>query len=697
MEYVSNYDYEKTHLEKTKDILHANIEVLEATAADALVVLEEMSRLYAEGDAGFYMEIPAAQDRYNLAKKDVDDNLKAIQVPYFGKVIFEYDDVVNGSGDFIFYFGKNGMKDLNSQTDEFTITDWRAPVAEIYYTSKLGSSSYFAPKGQIDVDLKLKTTIKIKDGELISLYDAEVVTNDELLSEYLSQNKDVVLNEIIATIQEDQNIIIRRPLGKNLIVQGVAGSGKTTVALHRVAYLLYNFKEKLSYNNICLIASNKLFLSYVTGMLPDLDVPDIRQFTITELLVTSIKAYQKKFSCKLKDVDIDINPIYANNTYVSSFREFTNTKMLEIFNVYDVSLFGITFLDSSEIQRVAGATNANWLQKAKILDERIKERMLLKKLEILTYCSNNVNDSEVANQIDELFSLKGKLPLQDVLDNKFLSFCNKFKSVFTKLVKANTPKKLFIEFSSSNYKKLDNNDLACMLEIFTIIHGVEYLPDIRHIVIDEAQDFSIAIYSSLRACYPHATFTLVGDIMQNIKTTGLESWDILRNEVLGDNTEYSSLVKSYRNTIEISDFARNSVKELSGIDIEIEPIIRHGEQVVVKPFVTPPEKLEDLVKIIHSFNEKKFHLNAIICRDQSEADKLFSSLSKHIEVNILDTETDKLQTGTYVLSVVNSKGLEFDTVCVWDYDLYEKSDVNKLYVALTRALHELYVFSNKYS
>lgn len=695
MEYISNFKDEENHLIKTKEILTDNIAVLVEDAKKALEVLEDMSRLYAEGDAGFYMEIPAAQDRYNLARKDVEDNEKAISTPYFGKVIFEYDDIIDGSGDFTFYFGKKGMRDLSDKDSKYTITDWRAPVAETYYTSKLGSSCYFAPKGQIDVELKLKTTIKIKDGELISLYDAEVVTNDDLLSEYLSQNKDVVLNEIIATIQEDQNQIIRRPLGKNLIVQGVAGSGKTTVALHRVAYLLYNFKEKISYNNICLIASNKLFLSYVTGMLPDLDVPDIKQYTIIDLLITSIKAYQPKFSCKLKDVDIDINPIYSNTTYVNDFREFCNTKMLEIFNVNTVSIFGMTFLDRDEVERIANATNANWLQKAKILDDRIKERLLLKKLDILTYCGQNKFDPEISLEIDHWFSLKGKAPLNDVLDSKFLSFCNKFKSIFTKLVKLNTPKKLFIEFTNSDYKKLDNNDLACILELNTIINGVLCLPDIRHVVIDEAQDFSIPIYSTLRACYPFATFTLVGDIMQNIKTTGLESWDILKDEVLGENTEYSSLVKSYRNTIEISSFAQKAVKDLAGLDIEIEPIIRHSEQVVVKPFVTPPEKLDDMVGIIHSFKEKNYQLNAIICREQAEADKLYTSLSKHIDVNILDTENDKLQTGTYVLSVANAKGLEFDTVCVWDYDLYEKSDVNKLYVALTRALHELYVFSNK--
>ncbi len=695
MEYISDYSQEKNRLEQMEEILNANIEILQSRAVKAMEVLEEVSRLYAEGEAEFYMEIPAAQERYNLAKKDVDDNQKAMLTPYFGKTTFEYIDDENGVGDFTFYFGKKGMKDLKSDDTNFTITDWRAPVAEIYYTSKLGTTCYQAPKGQIDVDLKLKTTIKIKNGELISLYDAEVVTNDELLSEYLSQNKDVVLNEIIATIQEDQNIIIRRPLSKNLIVQGVAGSGKTTVALHRVAYLLYNYKDKISYNDICLVASNKLFLSYVTGMLPDLDVPDIKQYTISELLLSSIKAYQPKFTCKLKDVDIDINPIYNNSTYVKDFREYIDSKMRDIFSVDNVSIFDITFLNSDEINRVVNIQNANWLQKANILDSRIKERLLLKKLDILTYCMQNAHNSEKSLEIDMLFGLKGKAILEDTLNSKFLSFCNKFKSVFTKLVKFNTPKKLFTEFTNNNSKLLDNNDLSCMLEIFTIIHGEEYLPDIRHIVIDEAQDFSIAIYSALKSCYPKATFTLVGDIMQNIKTTGLESWEILKYEILGENTEYSSLVKSYRNTIEISDFARKSVKNLTGFDIEIEPIIRHGEQVIVKPFVTPPEKLDDMLSIINNLKDKNFNLNAIICREEQEVEKLYKNLSKYIDVNMLDTDNDKLQTGTYVLSVANSKGLEFDTVCMWDYDLYEKKDVNKLYVGLTRALHELYVFSNQ--
>lgn len=695
MKYVSNTEEESVHLEKTVEVLRENIVMLRSKADRALEVLEDTSALYAEGDAGFYMEIPAAQARYMDAIKDVEDTEKAILVPYFGKVIFEYDDVVNGSGDNIFYFGKKGLHDLINDNGEYTITDWRAPVAEIYYTSKLGSTYYQAPKGQIDVDLKLKTTIKIKNSELISLYDAEVVTNDELLSEYLSQNKDVVLNEIVATIQEDQNLIIRRPLSRNLIVQGVAGSGKTTVALHRIAYLLYNFKDYLKYDSVCLIASNKLFLTYVTGMLPDLDVPDIKQYTITELLLTSIRAYQPKFKCTLKDVDVDINPIYSNTTYVKTFREFVKDKVTEMFSIESVSLFGKTYIGKDEIQRVATADEIPWLEKAKILDGRIKERLVEDRSEILSYCANNHKTPEIGAEIDELFGLNGQYAFQDLLEQKFLSFCNKFKNIFTKIVKSNTPKKLFMEFTSSKYKKFDNNDLSCLLEIHTIIHGVEYLPDIRHVVIDEAQDFSIAIYSSLKSCYPKATFTLVGDIMQNIKTTGLESWDILKDEVLGKSTEYSSLVKSYRNTIEISNFAQKAVKDLAGLDIEIEPIIRNGLPVQVHPFVTPPEKMEDLIKIVKSFDEKNFMLNGIICRDENEASRLYDGLSKYIDVNVLDVENDKLQTGTYVLSVANAKGLEFDTVCVWDYDLYEKADVNKLYVALTRALHELYVFSNK--
>ena len=697
MEYLSDLTQEKEFLSEIQKLLAKNIDLIQEKASITLESLKETSQLYSEGDAGFYMEIPVAQQRYEAAKKDLLDNQKASLSPYFGKTILTYMDKENGEGDHTFYFGKVGISDLEKDATNQVITDWRAPIADVYYSSKLGETRYEAPKGEIIVDLKLKTTIKIKNGELLELYDAEVVTNDELLSEYLSQNKDTVLNDIIATIQEDQNRIIRRPLSLNLIVQGVAGSGKTTVALHRVAYLLYNFKEQLKFNNICLIAANKLFLGYITGMLPDLDVPAIKQYTIDELLISSIKTFSKKFSKAAVHIDalpVTQNDCYANDTYIDSFEAFKAEKNIEIFNIASVSFLHFELLNHREIQRVVRLEGISWLQKAHILESRIKDRMMILKNDIIIFVCQSRFNEEVARVVDEFFSLGGGAILEDTLSHKFLSFTKKFTTIFTKRVKQYSAQRLFTEFTNNPCKNMLLNDLACYLQMLIAIHGPENLTDIRHIVIDEAQDFSIVVYYALKAMYPKATFTVVGDIMQNIRYNGLASWDILQHKIFGERTEYASLVKSYRNTIEISEFAQSTVERLTGKTIEIEPIIRHGQPVGIHPYASPPERLDEIKQIVTQFTDSGFHMNAIICKEEEEAEKLYNKLYQTTDIKLLNPESGKLEQGTYIVSLANSKGLEFDCVIVWDYDSFEACDVNKLYVALTRALHRLHVFSN---
>lgn len=698
MLYQSNRQEEEEKLVKTQALIDQNVVILEEMTLQALENLKEVSALYAEGEAGFYMDIPAAKLRYDLQKKELDDNLKAKDSPYFGKTIFSY---MGQEQDEIHYFGKKGIADRTEGETKYVITDWRAPVAEIYYSSKLGETSYTAPIGEISVDLKLKTTIKIKSGELLGLYDAEVVTNDELLSEYLSQNKDTVLNEIIATIQEDQNRLIRRPLVKNLIVQGVAGSGKTTVALHRIAYLLYNYKDELTFSNISLVAANKLFLQYITGMLPDLDVPAIKQYTMADLLCSAIRCYIPKYAVKYSALPISgvADECYSNDGYPSALSAFLKKRRDSIYTANPVSFLKFEFLSAEEINRVALSDTLSLKEKAKILDKRIMERIALLKENIIEFVCMCKSDKEVADSAAEKFSLtavEATVILEDTLRLKWTKFAAKYKNYFEKQVKGQNAREWFSEFTGKPFAVFGLNDLACYASIQAELYGVKLQDDLRHIIIDEAQDFGIPVYDALHRLYPDATFTVVGDIMQNIRSEGLQSWDTLQHEVFGERTEYATLIKSYRNTIEISEFAREAIRRLSGISIEVEPIIRHGDEVACHRFVTPPEKTETLLELLSLYVQRGFCLNAIICKTQEDAEKLAFSLKKKYPVLLMDPEKGAFEQGTYVVSLENVKGLEFDAVVVWDFDSYGAEDIKPLYVALTRALHKLDVFTNKY-
>lgn len=432
-------------------------------------------------------------------------------------------------------------------------------------------------------------------------------------------------------------------------------------------------------------------------MLPDLDVPAIKQFTIEELFIRSIKLFVPKFSKNIETIqDETVEKCYKNDKYIDNFLKFKNEKTKEIFDVESITFLDFEFLTREEIERTAFAQGISLIEKANILDSQIKERIMLKKLDIINYICQNRNDDDIKNEVIKYFSLKSKAILEDELFDKFLVFCGKFKGVFAKRVKSQTPNKLFLEFTGKQPKNMNINDLACYLLILATINKTDIIDDIRHVVIDEAQDFSIATYYTLKTIFPKATFSVVGDIMQNIHVGGLESWDILKNKIFNERTEYASLIKSYRNTIEISKFAQDTVFRLIGKKIEIEPIIRHGDEVLIHPYVTPPERVQTLIEVLESFNQKGFHMNAIICKTECEAEKLYNVLSKKTsDVMLLNPENGKLEQGNYIVSLPNAKGLEFDCVAVWDYDSYSKKDVNSLYVALTRALHKLDVFSNK--
>ena len=223
---------------------------------------------------------------YDETKRDLERSEKARKKPYFGRIDFYDEDLKR---DEAFYIGRVGIaKDIT----KLEVIDWRAPVANAYYENSLGRCSYKVKnEGTFHIDLKLKRTYEIDKDVLKDYYDSDVVANDELLTKYLAKNKKAVLGEIIATIQKEQNDIIRKPPRQNIIVQGVAGSGKTTVAMHRISYILYNYQEEYRPEDFYIVGSNRILLNYITSVLPDLDVYGIRQMTMEQLFTKIGRAH----------------------------------------------------------------------------------------------------------------------------------------------------------------------------------------------------------------------------------------------------------------------------------------------------------------------------------------------------------------------------------------------------------------------
>ena len=271
---------EEAHLEKTLAVVRSNVESYGREVDKMQADIDEMLDHYHDNDAEVYIILNNTITLHDHMKRALARNEKALSKPYFGRIAFR-DEELGKEEDL--YIGRGG---ISRDTTHQMVIDWRAPVANAYYENGLGKCSYPSPSGTpVKIDLKLKRTYEIEDGRLLDFYDTEVVANDDLLTKYLARNKQAVLGEIIATIQKEQNDIIRKSPYHSLIVQGVAGSGKTTVAMHRISFILYNYQERFKPEDFYIVGSNRILLNYITGVLPDLDVYGIRQMTMEQLFV----------------------------------------------------------------------------------------------------------------------------------------------------------------------------------------------------------------------------------------------------------------------------------------------------------------------------------------------------------------------------------------------------------------------------
>ena len=271
---------EEQYLQRTLKVVDANIENYSRESTRMQAEIDEMLEHYHDNDVEVYTALSNTVTLHDHMKRALLLNQKAKKKPYFGRIIFQ-DEALNKKESI--YIGKGG---IHKDATHFMVVDWRAPVAGAYYESNLGKCSYMAP-GDVEmiIDLKLKRTYEIEDGRLLDYFDSEVIANDDLLTKYLAKNKQAVLSEIVATIQKEQNEIIRKSPYHNMIVQGVAGSGKTTVAMHRISFILYNYAQRFKPDDFYIVGSNRILLEYITGILPDLDVYGVRQMTMEQLFV----------------------------------------------------------------------------------------------------------------------------------------------------------------------------------------------------------------------------------------------------------------------------------------------------------------------------------------------------------------------------------------------------------------------------
>ncbi|MCT4597499.1 MAG: AAA family ATPase [Vallitalea sp.] len=718
-----DYNEEREKLENVKQIIVEEIELLRNKSYANLNedVIPEM----------IYMD--------NQTMKKL--NISTLN-PYFGRIDFRENNQEKIEK---IYIGKVSIMDYDSDDGNMIITDWRAPISTLYYDGNLGNVNYHCPAGIIDGELLIKRNYKIHNGEMDKITDVDVSAIDEMLIEALEDKKDTKLKDIVSTIQSEQNKIIRADLMKSLIIQGVAGSGKTTIALHRIAYLIYTYKHRYKAHDFMIIAPNKLFLQYIEDMLPELGVEDVEQTTM-EILAKNIVSepfHILEDDDKLKKIinnDSDdellntlrtMSKVKTNLIYKEILNQYVDKIITEILPKDDFIFEGVLLIEASQVWQMFYENYKRYsvLKSINLIKKLMRSRFENNKSDIEDNIYNMTNDKQMNLPDNELNSLDYNKKIKKLhLDQQ--SRIKNIKKNFTKQMNAylKEPKKsilnyyaqflteeklikkligdedsllnLFREMSSNIQKKkiVEIEDLPALMYLQYELKGVQNITNIKHVVIDEGQDFGVFQFYVLRAIMKEATFTILGDIAQGINYhRGTTDWKHVQHQVFQDRCQIKYLQQSYRTTVEIMNAANEVIKKVDDENIiPAYPVLRHGLE-VEKVGKNSYKEIVDCITLEINKLINEHNSIAIICKNNHQCENIYHEMTNNgIHIQWLKNKNSEYSNQIVLLPSYLAKGLEFDCVIIpdagEDYYNMNKLDGMLLYVCMTRALHELKIF-----
>lgn len=669
-------EMEKAHFAECLKIIRQNIHMAEEKVEAGKKETADLHAAVSAGDVELYNQLIVSKDLLAHNENLLRKNRAAWKKPYFGRVDYTEEDTGERES---LYIGKNGV---SKNRTEVVVVDWRAPVATLYYENELGRGSYYVPgmhRGnlteKIDVDLRLKRTFDVGESELLGYFDNDTAATDQLLVKYLSQNKDVVLGDIISTIQKEQNEIIRESPYVDIIVQGVAGSGKTTVAMHRISYILYNYEREFAPAGFCIIGGNDMLLTYITSGLPELDVHDVGQKRM-DLFLRDLLGGEWKKSFKM--IDVPVEEAYKSSMeFVLALEDFLLEKKTRYLPCVDVAeeRQGVLLSGDSIADTLRENPEYSIFQLTKLLNERLQKR--------ISFLFSEEDQKKKQKELKVKYKGYFKLPKEE---SSLVGLYDEFLQIYQKsrgLECCGMPRK----------KEFHVYDMAAMALIRKRMLAKELVEEYSQIIIDEAQDFGTMVYYVLKQVLCQCHFTIMGDVSQNINyETGMNSWEAMQSQVFtGERTHFHILAKSYRNTIEISEYAGRILDKASFGAYKITPVIRHGRAVDFYPIKGGEKMLaEKTGQVLQEIKERGYDTTAVICRDEMEAKRVREQLG-------IDEHT--FSKGVMVLPIQLTKGLEFDAVVLWNPSARaygeNEAEAKLLYVAVTRALHELHIVYNE--
>ena len=703
---------EKEYLKKVVEVLKDNIDNYESKVKSlSNNIQEQMSYAWDKtnrlSDTEFVYALANIQKKSVYAEnanKKVTSYKKMLNNTYFARI--DFDD---GEEVLPIYIGIASLE----HNDDFLVFDWRAPISSMFYNSEIGDASYTISTGdKITGKITLKRQYKISEGEIKEVFDTDMQIIDSVLKQMLSSNASHKMKNIVNTIQKEQNQIIRKNDVDVLVVQGPAGSGKTSVAMHKIAYLLYSERDKINNSNVMILSPNEIFNNYISDVLPDIGEDNVCQATYYEFAKAYINefdisskiedAYEVIYSSKSRNKTEKYNEIKFkfDPIYTRILDDFIETNKVELLGLEPIEINDEVIMTLDEMSQIANRVKANgeslYTRGKKIIERiylaasmRTQKQLTLEKIKKQAVENLVKVKIKVGSFYKKLYSDK----------NAFIKFVT---DEFIKYGRGSDLEQYNLEsiFDLTN-KSLENDflefqDVTPFMYLKSQIIGIAANKNIRYVLIDEAQDYSIAQYKILSMLFKNANITLLGDINQSILPFNkIDNYNDIINTIktYKQNALFESceLSKTYRSTAEINEFA----KKILPTGYNYSQIDRHGDEVsIIKQEKFNAEQIiDEALKLKNSYNTV-----AIICKNIEETllyNQIISTKDYASKFRMV-TKNDNVFVEEKIMIIPSylSKGLEFDAVIVSNASdtIYTESERNLFYVVSTRALHKLEIF-----
>ena len=630
------------------------------------------------------------EEMYRTIDRKLAEFTKLKESPYFGKVNFED----NGYAEQI-YVGRYGLTPEGSFDP--AIVDWRAPVASLFYKGTLGETSYKSPDGEVPVDILERRQIIVKKGKLEGFFDSDVDVKDDILQMILSSNAGEKLKDIVMTIQKEQDEIIREERMKVVVVNGVAGSGKTTIALHRVAYLLYNFREQLG-DKVLILGPNDIFIDYIGDVLPTLGESNVNQQTFAHFAIDEIGLNEPvvDFTVYLEEVlkgnKEVINEIKykAGEEFISILDKKCEELEANYFNFKPVKFFDEEVVSLEEINELFEKHYKYMplFRRSQKIKRVITSKLKDKRDEVVRNLNAEVKDKLASLSEEQLVIEQNNIEFQRrIRIREIVRELMAQKENLAKWIDNESIVDIYKEFT--NTENLSYLDLPAILYLMIKLDGKKTKQDIKHIVIDEAQDYSMLQFIVLKELTGCRSYTIVGDANQRLIKVEEEPAMLKLKSLFGGFVKNYALNKSYRSTFQIMEYASKLLDENA-----IVPFVRKGKFDVEEIEVNNEDDLIDtILESLEEYDDENYDNIAIITKDKEDLKKIAPELKKFTKLLAFDREDIIYRGGKVIVPSYYAKGLEFDGVIIVNFD--DNTDDLVKYIMATRALHRLKVINFK--